>query len=250
MQTNAGPFTVGTTPISFTNGIGNLSITNGTISSTGTQINIENTTGNVLLIGGSSTLELTSSTNSILMGANNINVNPLSANTSAVLYLGNQPGTGSSTYIGLAAPSTGTLQNNYYTLPGTFPVSSQILYCNSSGVMSWGAAGSVPWTSVTTTSQTFVPGNNYVSNNSSLVTFSLPTTSSFGDTYTILGRGAGGWKVTQNSGQNIQFGEFSTTVGTGGSLASTNQYNSITLVCTVASTTWGVTSSIGNITYV
>jgi hypothetical protein len=50
--------------------------------------------------------------------------------------------------------------------------------------------------------------------------------------------GAGGWKIAQNASQNIQIGNLSSTSGTGGSIASTNQFDSIHFICTVANTTW------------
>jgi hypothetical protein len=63
----------------------------------------------------------------------------------------------------------------------------------------------------------------------------------------IVGKGSGGWKVVQNSGQTIHFGDVDTTAGTGGSLASNNQYDAIELVCITADTDWSVISSQGNI---
>ncbi len=251
MTVVGSPFTIGTSSINFTNGIANLTFSNAIISTSLPTLNIENTNsgGTVLLSTNSTSLAVIGSglTNNIVLDAQTVMINPLSA-TSSILYFGNN--NVSNTYIGIGAPGTGTLQDDFYKLPPLFPSTSQLLYCNSSGVMSWGAAGSIPWTSVTTTTQTLAAGNNYLANDASLITFSLPTTSSFGDTYVILGSGAGGWKVAQNSGQQIIFDTTSTTSGTGGSLASTSQHNSITLVCTVANTTWGVTSSIGSITVV
>ena len=67
---------------------------------------------------------------------------------------------------------------------------------------------------------------------------------------TVAGKGAGGWKIAQNASQLIHFGVATTTTGTGGSLASSAQYDVVTMVCSVANTTWTVLSSIGNITYV
>lgn len=165
----------------------------------------------------------------------------------SIYFLNN---TGGTSYLGIKAPDMGTLQNASYTLPGTFStIPNQLLACNASGFMSW-----IPlqfnWIDNPAPSAALFPGANYVPDYSSLVTFTLPTSSSFGDTYQILGKGAGGWRIAQNAGQNIQFGNISTTLGTGGSLSSTNQYDAITLVCTVANTTWGITSSVGNITIV
>ncbi len=82
--------------------------------------------------------------------------------------------------------------------------------------------------------------SGYVTNNAGVVTVTLPTTAAFGTALSIIGKGAGGWALAQNSGQNIQIGSVSSTVGAGGSVASTNRYDSIDLLCTTANTTWTV----------
>jgi len=104
---------------------------------------------------------------------------------------------------------------------------------------------------VTSSTQTIAAGNAYVSDNgATLVTFTLPATSNFGDSFRVLGKSAGGWKIGQNATQQINYGNLPTTAGTGGSLASTNQYDSITCTCITAGTSsaWAVTTSQGNIT--
>jgi hypothetical protein len=106
------------------------------------------------------------------------------------------------------------------------------------------------WTNATTSNITIVPDMKYVVNNgASLITFTLPTTAAFGTTIEISGFSSGGWKVTQNSGQQIHFGALATTTTTG-SVASANQYDYIKLLCVTANTTWNVVGSIGNITLV
>lgn len=98
--------------------------------------------------------------------------------------------------------------------------------------------GGLGWTFVTGTSQNMSPDIGYVANNAGLVTLTLPVTAAVGTALGIIGLGAGGWKIAQNANQNIQVGSVSTTVGIGGSVASTNRYNSINLICVVANTTW------------
>jgi len=107
------------------------------------------------------------------------------------------------------------------------------------------------WVNVITGIVTLVPDTNYVCNNgASLITFTLPTTAVFGTTIEISGLSSGGWTVAQNTGQIIHLGNKATTSGTGGSLASSNQYDYIKLLCVTANTTWNVVGSIGNITIV
>ncbi len=106
------------------------------------------------------------------------------------------------------------------------------------------------WNVITGTSQTMVANNGYVANNGSLVTFTLPASAAVGDTFQVSGVGAGGWKVAQNSGQTIQIEGFTTTSGTGGSLASTVKNDNVTIICTTTNTGFLVVNFSGNITYV
>jgi hypothetical protein len=120
-----------------------------------------------------------------------------------------------------------------------------VLTSNGPGVApTYQPAGStgMSWVTVTGTSQAMAGNTGYIANNAGLVTFTLPMTSSVGDTIIIEGLGAGGWTITAN-GNTIRFGNQSTT----GSLSSTNQYDSLTLRCIVANTTWTVNGPVGNL---
>jgi hypothetical protein len=110
------------------------------------------------------------------------------------------------------------------------------------------SGGGLSWTNVTGTAQAAAVNNGYLANNASLVTITLPATAAQFSVVAIAGNGAGGWQIAQNAGQNIQFGKLSTTAGTGGSLASTNQFDCVYLLCTTANTTFTVLNSVGNIT--
>lgn len=101
---------------------------------------------------------------------------------------------------------------------------------------------------VTGTSQAMLPGSAYIANNASLVTLSLPATFSKGSVFQIVGEGAGGWTITQNSGQSIKILSQTTTTGIGGTLSSTQQFNCVSLFALVANTTLIVTSAMGNLT--
>lgn len=113
-----------------------------------------------------------------------------------------------------------------------------------------GGSGSFPWTEATGTSVALTVNRGFIMNNAALVTGTLPATAAVGDVIEIVGEGAGGWLVAQNAAQEIRFGDIITTNGTGGSLASTNAGDCISLVCITANTTWRVKGSVGNITYV
>ena len=77
----------------------------------------------------------------------------------------------------------------------------------------------------------------YITNKGgSAATMTLPATSAVGSAISIIGRGATGWVIAQNAGQSIHMNSVTTTVGVGGSLASSAQYNAVDIVCTVADT--------------
>lgn len=111
-----------------------------------------------------------------------------------------------------------------------------------------GGGGGLTWNEVTGTSQTASVDNGYIANNASLVTITLPTTAAVGSVVRVAGSGVGGWRVAQNTGEKIYFGDNSTTSGTGGYLEFTQQFDAVELLCIVADTEWTVISSQGNIT--
>jgi len=108
--------------------------------------------------------------------------------------------------------------------------------------------GGIAWNEVTGTSQSASVNNGYICNNASLVTVTLPDTAAVGSIVSVAGKGAGGWRVAQNAGETIHFGNSDTTTGDTGYLEFTNTYDAVELVCITANTDWVVVSSIGNIT--
>jgi hypothetical protein len=112
-------------------------------------------------------------------------------------------------------------------------------------------ANFVNWTDVTGTTQAMSTFNGYIADNASLVTFTLPTTANIGDVIYILGKGAGGWKIAQNALQQVNVGKVASTAGVSGSLASTNQFDTVELRCITAGTSTIWTAKVtGNITVI
>jgi len=115
-------------------------------------------------------------------------------------------------------------------------------------------SGNPTFSVVSGTSQTMVAGSSYVANNAALTTFTLPTTAAAGTVMRIGSSAAndGGWTITQLASQSIQVGNVQSTVGTGGSVASTSATggDAIEFVCTVANTTWAAVSYVGSLTVV
>jgi len=102
------------------------------------------------------------------------------------------------------------------------------------------------WSAVPTISQLMLPNGNYYTQNSSLTTMTLPVNAPSGSTLNIAGAGSGKWTLAQNANQSVNFEGQTTTTGTGGSIAATNQYDVLSLLCLTANTQWVVTSGIGN----
>lgn len=112
----------------------------------------------------------------------------------------------------------------------------------------WAPASKFPFTEVTSSSQSMDVNNGYIASNVGPVTMTLPSVSTVGDLVWVIGKGSGGWQIAQNSGQTIYFGNNRTTTGVGGHLDSSNQYDTIQLLCITANTDWTCTGVVqGNI---
>lgn len=93
------------------------------------------------------------------------------------------------------------------------------------------------WNNITATSGNMTSNNGYFANNAGLVTLTLPATAVFGDYLSIVGLGAGGWKIAANTGQSVRVGANASTVTTG-TVSSGNRYDSIDLVLGPDGVTW------------
>lgn len=123
------------------------------------------------------------------------------------------------------------------------------------GIPSWqptSGGGGMTWTEVTGTSQSAAVNNGYITNNVGLVTVTLPSTAAVGSVVRVTGKGAGGWRIAQNASQQIIWmeggvdGTNETTIGTGGRIDSTDDYDSLELICLTADLIFGVLSVKGN----
>jgi hypothetical protein len=133
----------------------------------------------------------------------------------------------------------------------TLTAGTGVSITNGAGSITINATGGgLTWTDVTGTSASMAVNNGYLADNVGLVTLTLPATAVQFSVIAVAGKGAGGWKIAQNAGQQIQFGSVASTSGATGFLASTNQFDCVYLLATVggASTVWQVLNSVGNIT--
>lgn len=113
--------------------------------------------------------------------------------------------------------------------------------------ITFNSTGGFSWIDVTAATQTLAAGEAYLADRGTLITFSLPVTAAFGDTYIIAGYGAGGWTLAQQAGQSIIVGPLTSTVGVTGGIASIISSDLVEIVCVVADTTFKVVNIEGNI---
>ncbi len=110
--------------------------------------------------------------------------------------------------------------------------------------------GGLMWTEIAVVGPTqMAVDNGYVANNGAAVGLLLPLTSAFGSIIRVVGKGAGGWVISQNAGQSIVRESSSTTVGVAGTLASSNQRDTVELLCTTVDTVWTVIGGDGNLIF-
>src|ERR1700685_2615151 len=100
------------------------------------------------------------------------------------------------------------------------------------------------WSAVTASTLAAAINNGYVLNHASTAcVITLPATAALGSIIAFQGVAAsGGWTVTANTGQTIQFGNQSSS--SAGSWSSTDPGDSMWIVCIVANTTWATISAI------
>jgi hypothetical protein len=105
---------------------------------------------------------------------------------------------------------------------------------------SWQTSVGITWSREAGAAVAAVANHGYINTNVGLTTFTLPAAAALGTVIEIVGESAALWTIAQNAGQNIQYGNVSTTPGIGGSLSASNRYDSVRIVCRVADTTWQV----------
>ena len=164
-------------------------------------------------------------------------------------------GTGLTSLTAYALMAGGTTSTGNMQQVSGLGSAGQVLTSAGAGALpTWSAVPTnpFPWTVITAATLAMANNNGYISNAASGgVTYTLPSTAAVGTELRVTGlAGGSGWFIDQNALQSIQIGSSASTVGTGGSLASTANNDTVELICAVANTTWVVTSSMGNITVV
>ncbi len=126
-----------------------------------------------------------------------------------------------------------------------------ISFTAGAGTLDMRTSGGADWHEVTT--DTAMEATNGYSVKSALgvpAVMTLPVTAAFGTIIEITGNSTDLYTIAQNANQQIQWDGLTTTLGAGGSLTSTQPYQSIKLLCVEADLIWNVLSSTGNFTIV
>ena len=176
----------------------------------------------------------------VALAANSL-VNNLS-NTGMTLIYGNRENSTASldiTYPSFGAAIVTINPGELWELTVTNPNGSAVVVPKRLS-NSWIAAGATP--------QSMLANTSYFSNSASLMVYGLPAAANLGDVFEVGGFGSGGWKITQDAGQQVHFGTSNTTTGASGYLASSNSTDCVKLVCVAQNTDFLVVSSVGNVT--
>lgn len=103
--------------------------------------------------------------------------------------------------------------------------------------VAWGVIGA---------SQTLAINHGYVCTTGAALSLLLPPTAAVGSVIEITLDGSASFVITQGAGQQVRLGNLATTIGVGGSIASTQQGDTVKLVCSVQNLKFNVISVIGN----
>jgi hypothetical protein len=259
----------------------------GPVSPTGNNINTIGS-GSITIVGspGTSTLttQLTGLTNhNVLVGSGTDTITKVAPGTAGVPLVSqgaaSDPifgtatvpggGTGTTSFningvvvsgnTGTAPLSAVTLNNGQLAIgqTGGVPVANTltagvgISISNAPGSITISTIGSGFTWNVIGASQTLAVNNGYFCTSGGALSLALPAVSAVGDAISIVLDGSTSWTVTQpNAATRIRIGNQQTTLGVGGSLASTMVGDAIELICETANARWVVIEMIGNITVV
>lgn len=196
------------------------------VSGTTNRITVSPTTGNAIVdisasyVGQSSITTLgTISTgvwNGTIVGAT-YGGTGVNNGASTITIGGNVAFSGAFTFAGTITGNTAVT----FPTSGTLATTAQILTPNA-----------------VTASQSLVANNSYYITSGGALVLTLPTTAAAGTVIQLIGNGSTSWSIAQNASQSMWGGNVQSTVGVGGSIASTNAHDGITLICVVANLTW------------
>jgi hypothetical protein len=224
-----------------TTGTGNVFV--GELAGTHTTIGISNTAlGSAALqnaITGSTNIAIGRQAASAYVGAESNNI--VVSNTGVVAE---------SNTIRIGTQGSGVGQQNRNIQAGIYGVTPavaapQVVIVDSAGQLGSIAGGITTATVIVTTNITLAPNTQYIIQGGP-VNLLLPATSLVGDVIRIVGDN-NDWTITQAAGQQINYGVLDTTLGVGGSLASSSLDDCVEIMCMSINTRWRSFTSFGNL---
>lgn len=262
LTSGTGNVAIGYTALSdLTTGSSNVGIGQGAMTDT--------TGSNNVAVGFNSMHGLAGGSNNIALGY--VAGDNYTGTESSNIAIGSLGTTGESNVIRIGTQGSGTGQQNAAFMAGITGVtvaSSAVVGVDSFGELSslgtgsvgqvltstgttsptWQSPGELLWQVNTTTPITVVANNGYIANESSAtLVYNLPATAAVGNIVSFTNiSSTKQWQIQANTGQTITLGTVSST--SAGTATSTQNGDTVTLICTVANTNWQVISSIGNIT--
>jgi hypothetical protein len=99
------------------------------------------------------------------------------------------------------------------------------------------------WQVITTSPHQMVTDIGYITNDVTIIDLILPVTSLVGQEIAVVGQGAGGWRISQGANQLIHIGNAVSTTGIIGRVESSNQYDSLRLICITDDLEWTLQSA-------
>lgn len=222
--------------------LGQNSIDVNGINATDTQIGVVELADNAETIAGAATDRAnTPASLAAKLGVQTANGIPYGAGTAAAIGW-----TGALTNGQLVIGSTGVAP-----VAATLTAGAGTSITNGAGSITIAStASSDNWQAISA-SQALVANNAYLCiAPGGALSLSLPATAAQFTQIEVALNGATSFTITQGAGQQIRFGNVTTTLGAGGSLASSAQGDTVKLLCTVANNEWMVVSAVGNLTVV
>lgn len=209
---------------------------------------LTNTINNVA-IGSLAGTNIEQGENNITIGYNSA-VNYTNAESSNII-IGSAGVTGESNVLRIGTDGSGLGEINKAFMAGVYNVTpagtspGNVIIDEFGQLGTGGGAGIVQWIVVTVDTQ-IVNNTGYIANSGSVLVFTMPLTASVGTIIRICGMGTAPWQIELQPGQEvIAPASLSTTTF----VTSSDPYDAIEMVCSVADTKFNVLSSMGNLSY-